>query len=906
MKLRTKLVLAGMLIVLVPMLLSTGVIWYLIQRQNDEDARHHSAHLLDMIREELARQGRELASELIYFAEDSALINNIMNLNQRHQVPMTPLLQEIHEIEAAIAIGKFARINHYDVVMVFDQTHTLLSFARLENNTTLTLGIVTTDDSGRALVKVAMFTHIVQNYGDIDPGDWNNTDLEDVLADILPEKVISPIHTQDVFEHHLALKTAVPVHDKVHTPGGRPQPIGNLIGYRYVDQSLVASLAQHTQAHVNVFIHQEPVLGTLPELTKISSELFEALSSLDTQEQSPYIHSEQNIAGVPYYITAFPLVREPDGALQSTLVLSVSKVPTYQNTRQAVIVQSWVSVISVLFMIPFVLLLAKGLTDPIRKIAAVSESISKGLITEQIEPIRSQDELGNLSRSFHGMVLYLREMAQIAENISRGELHQELSPQTKTDVLGIAFHRMTTYLQHIAQAAGRIQKDDLTYAITPYSERDVLGTTFNAMIHRLQELVTNIRSQAQELADASQYIAANSENISHDNKAQADSIETTTFALHEMASSISQISQSLTTQSFSIEQVKSSAQHIVTSSEDIANRIDHLSSFTAQTAAAMEKMDDFVQNISQQVQTSVAASKKVLDVVQKGTEQMGRLMDEIMAVQQQMEITSSAILRLQRQSRHIGEILTVIQEVVDQTNLLSLNASIISAQAGTHGRAFSVVAEEIKALANRTSESTKEIAQFIKTIQTELTEAVSAMVISANYVESGLKNTQQTEQVFEAITSGAEQSSQLIAHTAQSIEEHSRASHQIKQASAEVVGMLEEIMRLTQEQHAQSEKIHTEAAQLTGISGEIQHATQEQSSAAHQSVENMSVMAGIVQQTSQRVEHLATLAVNLSKQADDLLKLVEQFKVNTQIFGEKPGFSKNPVSLHYGIGLREG
>lgn len=880
MKLRTKFILTGILIILLPMLLSTGLIWYLIQRQNDEDARRHSAHLLDMIREELARQGQELVSELIYFAEDSALVSNIVNLNQRHQVPMTPLLQEIHEIEAAISMGKFARMNRYDVVMAFDQTHALLSFARFEDNNRLTLGIVTTDDPKRSLMKVVTLTRIVQNYGDIDPGAWNITALEEILADMLPEKVIAPTYTQDVFERHLALKTAVPVYDKAHAPGGRPQPIGNLVGYRYVDYALVAALAQHTQAQINVFIHQQLALGTLPELTEIAPELFEALSSLQAQEQSPYSHSEQEVAGIPYYIAAFPFVRGPDGTPLSVLVLSLSKVPTYQKTRQAVIVQIWVSVISVAVIIPFVLVLAKRLTAPICRIAAVSELIAKGDIAKQVAPIRSQDEIGNLSRSFHAMVLYLREMARIAENISRGELHQELSPQTEADVLGIAFHRMTTYLRHIAQAAGRIQADDLTYAFTPYSERDVLGATFNAMISRLQELVMRIRSQAQELADASQYIAANSENISHDNKAQADSIETTTFALHEMASSISQISQSLTTQSQSIEEVKSSVQHIVASSEDIANRIDHLSAFTAQTAAAMEKMDDFVQNFSQQVQHSVEASKKVLHVVQQGTEQMGRLMDEIMAVQQQMEITSSAILRLQRQSKHIGEILTVMQEVVDQTNLLSLNASIISAQAGSHGRAFAVVAEEIKGLANRTSESTKEISQFIKTIQTELTEAVSAMFISANYVESGLKNTQQTDQVFDAITSGAEQSSQLIEHTAQSLEEHRRASHQIKRASTEVVGMLEEIVRLTQEQHAQSEKIHAEAAQLTGISVEIQRATQEQSSAAHQSVENMSTMTGIVQQTSQRAEHLATLAVNLSTQADDLLKLVEQFKVN--------------------------
>ena len=879
MKLRTKLILAGILIVLLPMLLSTGVMWYLIQRQNDADARQHSAHLLDMIRNEFSRQGQELERELIYFAEDTALVNNIVNLNQRRQVAMTPLLQEIHEIEAAISMGKFARINRYGLVLSFDQSQTLLSFARFESTSSLTLGIVNTDDSGGSTVKVTTLTKIVHNYGDIDPATWRMMPLRDVLPDIAAEKGVSSSHTLDLLDDHIVLKSVAPVYPKTQTPPGQQQPIGHLLGYCSIDKAFVASLAEQTQAQVNLFVHQQFWVGTLPELTELSSELMLRLQARE-QERSLYVHAEQIVAEAPYYIAAFPLILDSDGRPQSTLMVCVSKTPTYQNTRQAVILQSWVSLISILLVIPFVLLLAKRLTNPIRKISAVSESIANGCITQHIEPIRSRDEIGTLSRSFHAMVIYLREMAQIAEHISHGELSQELSPKAASDTLGIAFHRMTTYLQQIAQAAKHIQAGDFTQTLIPQSERDVLGAAFHAMLQRLQELVMHIGTQAQTLADASQYLAANSENTSRDNKAQAESVETTIFALHEMASNISHISQSLTTQLHSIDQVESSAQHIVTSSEDIANRVDHLSAFTAQAAAATEKMDDFVQNISQQVQTSVEASKKVLQVVQQGTEQMRQLIEEIMAIQQQMEITSSAILRLQRQSKHIGDILNVIQEVVDQTNLLSLNASIISAQAGNHGRAFSVVAEEIKALANRTSESTKEIAQFIKTIKSELTEAVSAMVISANYVEEGLKHTQQTEQVFDAITSGAEQSSKLIEHTAQSIEEHSRASRQIKQASAEVVGMLEEILRLTQEQHVQSEKIHAETTQLTGLSVEIQRATQEQSSAAHQSVETMSAMSAIEQQTAQRSEHLAKLAGELSSQADDLLQLVEQFKVN--------------------------
>ncbi len=103
MKLRTKLIWAGIVLVLVPMLFSTGVMWYLIRRQNDEDAREYSGRLLDLIRKELDHEGTELVQEMLYFSQDSALVNNLTNLNQRKQVNMTPMLQEIHKTEAALS-----------------------------------------------------------------------------------------------------------------------------------------------------------------------------------------------------------------------------------------------------------------------------------------------------------------------------------------------------------------------------------------------------------------------------------------------------------------------------------------------------------------------------------------------------------------------------------------------------------------------------------------------------------------------------------------------------------------------------------------------------------------------------------------------------------------------------------
>ena len=879
MKLRTKLVWVGIGIVLIPMILSTSVMWYLIQQQNDEAEQHHSGHLLDMIREEFARQGSGLVEEMSYFSQDPALIAHLTNLNQREQVNMTPMLQDIHKTEAAIALGKFARINQYDAVMLFDQAQSLLSFVSLQEND-LTFGITTSNisESGTPLVKAVTPEDTLWNYGDIEHDSWLVGGFDEMLSIPLSEHFDTPAYTIDIFKDHVAVKTSVPIRAAQQVSSA--QSLGILVGYKFFDEAFIQQLKDHTQAEISLFISQHVRLGTLPDVTAMTDETFENLHNFINSENVRYLYTEQKIAEIPYYQAYYPLVVAPDGAIRSTLVLSLSKEPTYQKTREATVLQCWVSVASVLIILPFTLLVARHLTRPIHKISIVSESIASGRIDQQIDPGRSKDEIGVLSRSFHAMVMYLRNMANIAENISHGEITQEFTPASKDDILGKSWARMTRYLKSIALVATRVQQGDLTQIVVPLSEHDVLGTAFNAMIRRLQGLVSHLRIQARELAEASRHIASTSENTSLDNQIQAESIESTMFALHEMASNISSISQSLVNQSESIEQVKSSAYHIVESHDAVSEKIDQLSSFTAQTATAIEKMDDSVQEIHHQVQASVDASNHMSLVVQQGSEQMRLLMTEIMAIQEQMEIASAAILRLQRESKHIGEILEVIQEVVDQTNLLSLNASIIAAQAGTQGKAFAVVAEEIKTLAVRTSGSTKEISQFIRTIQTELTEAVNAMVVSSSYVEGGLKNTEKTEQVFEAVMNGAEQSSQLIERTARNIEEHTLASRQVKQASADVVGMLQEIIQLAQEQHIQSKNIYDETEQFTSISQEIRQATEEQSSAAHQSVEKMGNLSTIVQQNVERAELLEQLAMNLSSQAGELLKLVEQFTVN--------------------------
>ena len=886
MKLQAKLVWAGILIVLISMLLSTGVMWRVIQWQNTEDARQRSGQLIDAIRHELDLQDRTLLHEMGLFAQDPRLFRNVMLLSQSKETsaPMTESLYEFYKMEIGLSMANFAMVNTYNVLMFFDNAHDLVAYIQFDHNERR-LGIVTSDADGTQVIKAITKERVIMGNEDARPDDWiplSPTDIAPVPI-VYSESLTQPQHSIDVFAGHVALKSVVPI-QRDGTDSAEPSAgFGVIVGYQYLGQDFITRLSEQTQAHVNIFVRSDLYAGTLLEFSEIP-----ALQSDDWQHgaalnpERPYFYTEMEIANHAYYQAYYPLVQEESGPIQSILVLSLSKEPTYQKTRQAMIIQSLVSIVAIIIIIPLTLWLAGRLAKPIQTAVQISEAIASGHIDQHVDILDSHDEIGDLSRSFHAMVSYLRNMAVIAENISRGEISQEVTPNASDDILGIAYYRMTQYFHTISQVAERIQQGDLTQMVTAQSEHDVLGMTFNAMIQRLQEIVSQIRNQARELADASQNIATASDMTLRNSVTQTESVETTSSAMQEMASNITTIVQNLSTQSASLTQVKSAAQQIEASGEGVVQEVNELSSLTQETALFIEQMGTSLEDIHHQVQSSVQVSQHVLSVAHQGTEQVNHLTREMHGIKAQMDTASNAILRLQTQSQKIGEILDVIQHVVDQTNLLALNASIIAAQAGTHGRAFAVVAEEVKALANQTGQSVSEISQFVRTIQATLAEAVTAIEASVPSVTTGLTISEQTGQILLDIAIGAEQSSQIITTTEQHVQQHTRASRDVQQAIANVVRKLQEISILTEHQQIQSANITEETEQLTIVSEEIQIATEQQSSVAHQIVSTMAEMSASVQQNTNHAQQLAQLATDLSTQAHTFVELVEQFTVEVE------------------------
>jgi twitching motility protein PilJ len=304
---------------------------------------------------------------------------------------------------------------------------------------------------------------------------------------------------------------------------------------------------------------------------------------------------------------------------------------------------------------------------------------------------------------------------------------------------------------------------------------------------RNQDAILRLLNEMGDLADGDLTVrAVVTEDITG---AIADSMNYTIDELRNLVTGVNNAAVSVTEKT---EQAQSVSAQLLGAAERQSREIEETTSQVLQVSRSISEVSSTAEEGASVAQRSLAAADKGRTAVENSISGMND-------IREQIQETSKRIKRLGESSQEIGEIVELISDITEQTNVLALNAAIQAASAGEAGRGFSVVAEEVQRLAERSGEATKQIGAIVKTIQADTQDAVAAMEKSTQGVVEGAKLSDAAGRALSEIDSVTKSLAQLIQQISQATRTQAAATNKVAQNMQEILEITRQTTRGTQQ-----------------------------------------------------------------------------------------------------------
>ncbi len=455
-------------------------------------------------------------------------------------------------------------------------------------------------------------------------------------------------------------------------------------------------------------------------------------------------------------------------------------------------------------------------------------------------------------------------------------------------------------------AASNIAAGDLTHSVRVRSvdELGMLGRGLNRMIMGLKGMMGNVRESARSIETVWTEVKTTSREITEGSRIQSESVEEAASSVNEMhfslkeiagtvsdlsatsertsssvielAASVAEVDKTMAELSASIEATSSAITQMSTAIRQIAENVETLSTAVEQTSASSSEISASVKEVESAARESVAVAEAVAEEAQNtGMRAIEKTVEGMGRIEANARRSTEVINRLGERAESIGGILTVIEDITDQTGLLALNAAILAAQAGEHGKGFAVVAAEIRELANRTAASTQEIGKLISAVQEETRQAVEAMKEGDVIVKEGVNLATDAGRALGKIVERAGTSRDMSRSINRAAAEQARGIKQVSEAVQQINKMAHQFANAAQEQKTGSEQIMRAAEKMRELTRFVKTSTEEQAKAGKDishSVEQMNGKVSMMNRATQEVQAGSDLIIKAIDRIKEIAK----------------------------------
>ncbi|MBI5810509.1 MAG: DUF3365 domain-containing protein, partial [Deltaproteobacteria bacterium] len=433
-------------------------------------------------------------------------------------------------------------------------------------------------------------------------------------------------------------------------------------------------------------------------------------------------------------------------------------------------------------------------------------------------------------------------------------------------LLGLVIIRkvITGPILNVAETARHLAQGDLTgtSAVATDDEIGDLAARTNEVIESLHTMIGDIRMASIDAAGISSRVSMMSRFVLEGSNKQGAYIDNIVSSMDGINSSVTGLSKAAGALAKSVEKGGTSALEVAAGTGEVVESMESLSASADETARSTKDMSFSIKDISEnvenlsssimqvsssmvqinakikEVETSASEAYKFADDVIRdargGMESVESTISGIVKIKEVTREASDIMANLSERVKEIGKILDVIRGVAEETNLLAVNAAIIAAQSGEHGKSFSIVANEIKDLAERTSTSAKEVSEIIQAVEIESGRAGSAMGRGVESVEDGVRLAMEAGEGLKKIVDSAQRSTNSVREIARASADQAKESRMVVDATEKVADMTRRIVSATQEQARGSELVNKASERMSEIAYKVKGSAGGQVNAASQ------------------------------------------------------------------------
>lgn len=438
-------------------------------------------------------------------------------------------------------------------------------------------------------------------------------------------------------------------------------------------------------------------------------------------------------------------------------------------------------------------------------------------------------------------------------------------------------------IQKLMLLMSQAENGDMTVSADSYTTRkDEIGSLFKSFNHMIQgqrDMLVQVLVTATKLMGTSNQTSAVSKVSNSNSSAQAVVMQDLSKSISEMSLSITDVSENMSKIADRIEQFTSGMQDLSSASADVAQSTVETAEAVSDVVQSLKLLEESTKSINLNVMDANSQGTKACNIAIEGKVVVENAMLEMNQIYDSMKTLSSVISELGQSAVEIGEILEVIEDITEQTGLLSLNASIEAARAGEHGKGFSIVANAIGKLSEKSKDSMKDIERIIRNIQVVVLNAVKNAESNAVQINNGVELVTQSGQAFTRIDNAIIETFDRIKQIAEEAEGQVRSTQSIMSAIEKVNDYTMQVSASTEENVSTIEEfvLAIEAmntlTQDVSSNGKIQAANAEAITLTSQSLNDMTLNLSTM---SKQVDDISS---ELNQQIKDLIDLVSKFKM---------------------------